>query len=476
MPKAHAHRRLFRLAPACGMALAIASPLLLTACDEPVLQSRIEESSRQLATLGAGSNVPANADRAEQVYARVQAALRDVEGTGTPAQNAAIDLLMAQVEIGRGARPATRLAELEADALRLQTLARTHLANAQQSASIAESLASVDSSAYITEVDQQGQALNTEIVRHRARVKDLEDQIASLAGEADAIAAQATVKMGEFGRLQIEASQKSAQEAAEIARQMRSLRREADGLNLRAAELRSAFEQLEPQRDEAKLLLDQTQNQLAAAIASREELQARARERSSNAGEARSAAQAAQVELERVLRELSALREGELATTADKAASAFKSAASRARKAQSADRSGANLAIGQSQAALGDVLWTRSKGLANQEQLYRAIAGTLPGVAGAAQTAETLRTTRAQDLLPGAIAAYETASSALQAAGARGDAQARMEDVHAKLELAITALKAALRDAGGTVAPDADPDEGSQDPAAGAAEDEPGDA
>jgi DNA repair exonuclease SbcCD ATPase subunit len=444
-----------RLVHACGIAIALASPMLLTGCDEPIVQTKIEEASRELATLGAGSNVPASATRAEQVYSRVQSMLREVEGSGTPAQNAAIDLLLAQVDIGRGSAPATRLAELEADALRLQTLARAHLANAQQASSIADSLASVDSAPYIAEVEREGETLNTEIVQHRARVKDFDDQIASLRKEADDITSQASERMQEYGRLQMEASQKSAQEAAEIARQMRGLRREADALNLRAAELRGAYEQLQPQRDEAALLLQQTQNQLAAAIASREELQARARERASHAGESRAAAQAARVELERVLRDLSALREGDLATTADKAASAFKSAASLARKAQSADRGGANLAVGQAQAALGDVLWTRAKGLATQEQLYATIAETLPGVAGAADTARALRTARAKDVLPGAIEAYEAAASALQAAGAKGDAQARFEDVQGKLEQAVAALKAAVRDAGGTVTEDA---------------------
>ena len=435
-------RAVTRLAAAL---LGVSAALALASCGERESQAgaAVRDASYKLAALNAGvGNDPVD-EHAVRVYTSVRENLKRAASSGSADETGAAAILVSHAERGLASVPAAEHMRLEREAAH-----KKELILAEHRAWIGHSALAVAAAAYdpandLAEIERQVRERQAEVEKERARQAELTANVEQLRSRARALQAEARQHRDEVGRLELRVPTVSDTEGLELVKQAREHRRKADGLELQAQELVVEADLMMPQVNEAGVIVEKLLRQIESLGEVRVGVQARARTAQEQATAARADAQASAQRLAALLEGssaepgLHAFRQGRLVQAYEEAARGFDAAASEARKGMTADRAGAQLAMGQARQAAGDLHWNRARGLALYADLLEALVTSAPPTPNAdryrAWAAEARQSER--EALERAAQAYSDAREAYGATGARGEARDRLERVTRQLEL-----------------------------------------
>ncbi|MBC6952678.1 MAG: hypothetical protein DYG93_05805 [Leptolyngbya sp. PLA2] len=435
----------FRTARRLAAALLSASAIVLASCGERESQAgaAVRDASYKLAALNAGvGNDPVD-EHAVRVYTSVRENLKRAATSGSADETGAAAILVSHAERGLAAVPAAEHMRLEREAAHQKELILAeHRAWIGHSA-LAVAAATYDPANDLAEIERQVRERQAEVEKERARQAELTAKVEQLRSRARALQAEARQHRDEVGRLELRVPTVSDTEGLELVKQAREHRRKADGLELQAQELVVEADLMMPEVNESGVIVEKLLRQIESLGEVRVGVQARGRTAQEQATAARADAQAAAQRLAALLEGsggepgLHAFRQARLVQAYDEASRGFDASASEARKGMTADRAGAQLAVGQARQAAGDLHWNRARGLASFAELLEALVGSTPAVPNAdryrAWAAEARQAER--EALERAAQAYSDAREAYGATGARGEARERLERVTRQLEL-----------------------------------------
>ncbi|MCW5775822.1 MAG: hypothetical protein KIS87_05175 [Phycisphaeraceae bacterium] len=435
----------YRAASRLAVALVGASAIVLASCGERESKAgaAVRDASFKLAALNAGvGNDPVD-EHAIRVYTSVRDSLKRAASSGSADETGAAAILVAHAERGLAFVPAAEHMRLERGAAHQKELILAeHRAWIGHSA-LAVAAASYDPANDLAAIERQVRERQAEVEKERARQAELTAKVEHLRSRARSLQTEARQHRDEVGRLELRVPTVSDTEGLELVKKAREHRRKADGLELQAQELVVEADLMMPEVNEAGVIVEKLLRQIESLGEVRVGVQARGRTAQEQAAAARADAQAAAQRLSALLEGsgaepgLHAFRQGRLVQAYEEASRGFDASASEARKGMSADRAGAQLAVGQARQAAGDLHWNRARGLSSYAELLEALVNSAPATPNAdryrAWAAEARQAER--EALERAAQAYSDAREAYGATGARGEARERLERVTRQLEL-----------------------------------------
>jgi prefoldin subunit 5 len=426
--------RLARLGrrPLRPLCLCVAAGSLAGCGDQSADVRAVNEAARELAgvsgsTPGAYDTVSASLSRVEVDRPTAEATVagllsHSLQGSGSMEIRAALDA-------ERALTP--RLAEAERLARRYAELATT-----------ADSLASFDPSEDLRRIaaDARRLASETESVREArtalaARIGEKESRVASLESASSDLRNRAAV-------MKLESASASASEAARQATVIRGLSREADGLDMQANRLRGEIETIRPELAELEAEVAKLEEQRRLALESAEDLESLRAEWAERAVRARSEAATIANTVSALISSVAESRQASVLPAHEGAQTALERAIRSADQAARSDQATGRLAKAAAQRRLGEAHQLRSVWHARFASSLESIAATVPPLPQADEFRGRAADERAAEATQktAAVAAYESAASAIRGSGVRGSARDQLEAAAAELDALIAGM------------------------------------
>ncbi len=417
-----------------GMWKLISHPLtLIAACGLAVAGcDRGDQTSAAIraASLELEAVAPVDGRTGEELKSQTyRSVLSDLEGvTATGGQGASISVLMSKAERGLGEIPAAKAAEGEREVRRQAAYVRAVLNQWKGASADAAAYEAFDSTETFAELQRGIDAAEADVAQQRAEKAEIDREIALLRNKAADKLAQARESRARETELRTRAMNVSATEAAALVTSAREHQRTADAFEVEAADLNAQADIIEPRSAEKQLRIEKAESQRDLLGKAYDAEVARGEYMKAQAGKARARAAAAADKLEEAVATLDALRGGAAVAEADDAVRHFTNAVRHAQKAKSELRATAQLAAGDAHLAIAEVELSRYHGLSAYHGILSSLGSTssLPGgsqYANAASTADTQREASKQAL----IEAIQSATSAFESSGARGEAKDRLD-------------------------------------------------
>lgn len=435
-------------------ALALAAGFLVAGCDEDNAADRaLESASIKLASLAPRGQRAPIASLQEKTFKDVVSSLQSVASGGTKSQAAAAAILISQAQAGLAEIPASRSAALERECIHLGTTIRATLSQWHTFTAMAAGAAKFDPAKDLAALDANEREIDSQIASENSRKTKIEAEVARLGQAAAAKADQARRRQAEAGQIKQRVPNESATAGEQLLIQASAISREADQLEVQAARFEAEAAKVAPQIDEVKLSLERLTRQKALVGSARDDLRKRDQAAKAQAAEARASAKKAADDLAAQVDQLVTLRTKDLAASNDEEIAALEASSASARKALSQDRTSAQLAVGAAQQSLGDVYWSRGRGLETHAALLTSLAAAGVPNADALKAQAAKAEEDAKTAYAATVEAYKAAHEAYQAAGAKGDAEARMRRVSESLNKAVRAASGGQADLGLSEAP-----------------------
>lgn len=410
--------------------------------EEDEVSPALKEASGILEALGApGSGVPGD-DFREREYLEAINILRPIASSGSDAQNAAAALMMSRAEFGLAEPKLKIVTAVDAQLYALVSALRAEYTEWSSLNSLAETAESFDPAPEqadinakiqereqaIAEAQQSAQAVKTRVAELESQAKEASDQAADLRVREQEVRNQTATL--------------SARDALPLHEEAAKLRREADAFEVTAETLMSQAETIRPEIIDQDLEVERLTQQRDLLVASAQEVADKAVEGRDEAAQLREQATQTATRIGDLVQQLETLRTGDAQTAIDEAKSSLETAASSAGRARSADRTGAQLATGEIQQAMGTTLAAHASTLRHAATILDQIANaraplptqsTITSVqssfAGAADTTEAE-----------ALEAFIAARDAFDGSSVRGEASDRIDTVKAEIAQTIEAL------------------------------------
>lgn len=369
-------------------------------------------------------------------YSDVVQQVQPVASSGLPGENAAAATLVSRAQKGLSNEAWGTMLEREREGFRAIALARASLEAYVALNAQAAALATYNPSALIAELEQsasrrgeEARAAQAELTAESARESELRSRVASLRE-------QASREADEAGRLRMQANALTASQATPVVKQSAEAKRRADALAKEAALVEAQADQITPRVTEARLRLEQYQNQQKDMLSTVSDLKARAASAAQEAEQARREAQAAGQDLARRATEITAARAETLAPAGEAAARQVADAVSTAKRAGNEGGVAGKLALGTSQHQLADIHLVRAQGLRAYADLMDELAKVQPALPDAGAYASQAQSARAtlKELLDQAGELYRGAQSAYAGVQAKADVRDKLQAIADSVE------------------------------------------
>ncbi|MEZ6233049.1 MAG: hypothetical protein R3B68_02560 [Phycisphaerales bacterium] len=304
--------------------------------------------------------------RLESIASGLQSAARD----GTTGQKQAASLLLAQVRLAIANRHAAVAAEAEQGTVGAVAELGRVLDSLLGAASSADAALRYDPSATIEDLQNQIRSRDAEIAQRQSDAAEIERDILLLTQGAQERLDMAASRRDEAARMAVDAMSMSTQQAAQQMQSIHRIRREAAAVETDGLDMQARAEIRQPELDERRMLVEQSQSQKAELEAAIRNLRTRRTEAQATAGQhAAEAARLAGVMDDGLASLLNTRRNG-VDGLVDGAVEAF-GAARTAAQAAGADGTAQLAAAAQGQ---GDMLWTRGQHLGQIASLLERLA------------------------------------------------------------------------------------------------------
>jgi hypothetical protein len=391
--------------------------------------------------------------KAASEYQKVLQTAGAVRGTDT--QNAAAALLTAQAKAAIGEPAALEAARQEAANLHDYTLLRTALTNFLTFSAQADVAAAYTPTQELEDLAWQDREKEQQLAAAQQAKSRLDAQIGGLRQQAQAKMAQSRQLRNASAEMKGRMTNVSAVEGEALVRQARDQARQADALEVEAANLEAQAARQAPSAVEMQLDIDRLSTQRQLLAAARASVEKRAADTRGLAEKYRGEASKFAGEVRDIVRRVEERRADELARSADEAAARYREAVQAATTAARALKGNGQMSLGSYQQSLGDLFWSRAQGLQTFAANMDALAAARPALpeSGAYGTAAERARAEAKEALDAATEAYQAASQAYQAAGGGADVQAKIAALHELLRNATRKTSGGSVDLGAMEAP-----------------------
>ncbi len=444
--------RCARLVLAGGLALSLG---FFAGCDNSTPMTKaLENANLTMTALSPGGAEPVAEAQRRDTYNKIVSTLRSQSGKGTPSEESAAALLIAQAQIALAEIPSGAAARVDRESL--NTLTRIEAAYTQwlNHNALAQALSAYDPKPELAEIESQIAQREAGIKEELANKAAVDAKVTELRAQAAAKAKASAAKRQDEAKLLLQMANQSAVEGARTLEQAVAIRRAADGLEAEAADLNAQAAQIAPRSDQIQLAIDRLTNQRNLLQQARADVNQRAAAAAADAQATLAIAAQDAADIADLVRQLAAERAAQDGgkTHYETALETYQSAADTASKAArgTLSKGVAHLTLGSAQQSLGDTLWSRAHGLARLIETFDALAGSKPALPQAGEyraRADALRAEQ-QAALDAATAAYSAAFEAYKSAGATGDAQSRMDRVLRLLDRAVDSTSKGTMDLG----------------------------
>lgn len=425
-----------------AIALLLSSGLALSACDrhDPADEA-IQAASIKLQAISGGSAAPGvNQALRKDTYQSVLTGVKSFTDSGTAAQQAAAQLLVARAQAGMGEIAAQDAADLERSFLSTLGVARARLDQWLSQNSVSTALKVYDPAKDLADLDRQIQARGSEAETLKAEQAKVRAQIADLAARAKQADDDARAKRQQEAGIRKQGDGQSQTQRLTLLEQSAAVGREADALDQQNAILQAQGAKLDPvaaeiDRQIARLATQQDLLRKAKADAS-----GLAQRKGVASDAARQEALVAAKTIDDVLKELADQRQAISGPTSD-AVKNYAAAAASAKKAVggSTDKSknSAQMSAASYSQGLGDVRAGQGRSLSAYIGVLELMASATPALPAKASIQSTLDAARAEHTAASeeSKAAYRLALEGFKSGAGRSDEEKKLaEQIQARLE------------------------------------------
>ena len=409
---------------------------------EDTVTPALKAAATRLEALGApGTGVPGDEFRISEYTAAVTT-LRPIAAAGTDAQNAAAALMIARAQVGLAEPAATSINTANQDLHALVSELRSAGSEWATLNSLAETAASFDPSQEQSQINERIQQRDATVAAARKASETVKAQVAELEQLARQASQNASDLRVQEEQLRGDAAKLSAQEALPLHKQAAKVRREADAYEVISERHLAKAATIRPEIQDHELEINRLTQQRDLLVASSQEVAAKAVQGRNEAAKLREQAAETAQRLDRLVSKINAFRRGEIKTALDAVTEAYSTAAASAGSARAGDRSGSQLAVGEIQQTLGNLLSVHASTLEFAALALSQIAETrtpLPNADTVAAAATSMRAD-ANMAKANALAAFTAARDGFDGASLSGEASDRINAVKSDLENAIRSL------------------------------------
>lgn len=412
------------------LAILLASGALIGCGENDSSREAVRKAGHQFTSVASG-DAGAFPEVTTQAYSNIVSGLTPYAGDENGYTEAAA-VSLAQAHLGQAAQAGRAAARAEADALRMTRGIQGALSEFLTLGAIAQAAGEFDPATDLSEIDRLIEQRRADAAEYRQRKAEIDEQIASMETRIADLRGRANAEREQAGRLGLRIPSVNAQEAAEIAAEVREFTLRADQFDFEATRIQGRVGQLRPTSAEIDLNVGKAQAQIDLLEDSQRELRARLQAAQQDAAEARAAAAQARERLGRLVQELAAFRESDVASKAARVESLVGQAQAALRDAGPVLASSVSMTRASIQELIGSAKARSAAGHRHAAEIYEALADA--GVPG--PLAENAREARAAaaEAETAAKQAYRAAADALRGLRAKGDAADRVADAAERLD------------------------------------------
>lgn len=420
--------RPFQLAVLVGSTLCLG---LAAGCGEgDETKQAVQEAGRAFTAVSLG-DADASSGYSQQQYQQTEQQLSPLAGdTDGFAEAAAVGLAASRK--GMAALASQQAVEIEKQALHQARVIRARISEWLVMDAIAQAAGQFDPSDDLDEIARLIKLRRDDIERYQSEMEQINDRIDQLEAQIEDLRGKANEQRNKAGELELQIPRVSAQQAADLAKQVREYTLRADQFDLEAMRTEGVVGQLRPEAREISLNVDKARSQVQLLQSSSEELRNRARASREDADLARQSAQETTKQIEQAVRDYQTFRDDDVQSANEKALSLIRGALNAVRDARDAAKQSAAINKAQTHQMLAQTAMRQANGEREEAMLYMALKET--GITGNWDALINAANQQADEHEETARQAFLDAANALRSSRASGENAERIEATAKRLE------------------------------------------
>ncbi|MFK7884223.1 MAG: hypothetical protein AB8F26_08600 [Phycisphaerales bacterium] len=416
--------------PFAAVALLTAAGTITGCGEDKQAEQAVTTANQMFQTVASGDE---NAFMAEAVttYNNIEGLVGEYAGDSTGyAEAAAVSL--AQAKLGLASNAAQEAAAIEGQAIQHIRIIRANLSEYMVLSAIAEAASIYDPAEDIAALNTLVETRREDSARYTEQKAEIDNRIGDLDAKIAVLRARAIAERQKAGTIELSMINVSAQEAAELAADVREHTLSADQFDFEGDRIAGVVGQLRPTAAEIALNTQNAMDQITLLENSLDEVRERARASQQDAAQAREAATEARARIAKLGEEFRSFRSDEVSAKSNAVTRFIREAEQALRDANQALRVSASATKASAKAALGSAESSRATGHAEAAAIFRSLdeAG-IPG--GFGSDAETARNDYAESITA-SQEAFGAAANALRSMRVTGDARDRIDQAAARFD------------------------------------------
>jgi hypothetical protein len=420
--------RTLKLTLLAGAALALGS---IAGCGESDdAQAAMKQAERAFTSISVG-DANATPSFSEQSYKDTEQALAGFAGDEDGyAEAAALGVAMAKK--GQAALASQRASRVESDARQQARVIRGMINEWLTMDAIAQAAGKFDPAPEIREILDIIELRRQDIASYQNQLDQIREEIEMHEAKIADLRAKADEQGNQAGALELQMPRVSAQEAAELAQQVREFTLRADQYLLEAVRIEGVVGQLGPGSREVALNVEKARSQIELLESAAQELRVRGQKSQEDAKQARTNASAAVERINAAVQEYISFRNTEARDASEEALTLIRGSISALRDARDTIKDIASLNKGDAQQMLAEITLRQASGFAEEAQLYLALKEA--GLSGNWDRMIEDANQQSIELKEAAQQSYLDAAASLRGARIRGVTGDKLEATAQRLE------------------------------------------
>ncbi|MBM91827.1 MAG: hypothetical protein CMJ35_09485 [Phycisphaerae bacterium] len=398
--------------------------------DSAEAEAAVKKAGRTFNSIAVG-DATTSPSYSQTQYTAAEQSLSQYAGSDNGfAEAAAVGVAVAKK--GQAALASQRAASVENESRQQARVIRGMINEWLTMSAISQAAGMFDPTDGIIELQEIIELREEDIANYRREMQQINDEIAQHETKMADLRALASEQRNEAGGLELKMPRVSAQEAAELAKQVREYSLRADQYELEAMRIEGIVDQLRPGAREVSLNVEKARSQIELLGKATQELRDRAAASQNDARQALDNAEQAKQRITEALSAYQSFRDNEVQDASDEAISLVRGAITALRDANDAVKQVAALSKADAQQMLAEFAMRQAAGEREEAMLYMAIKDAK--LAGNWDTLIDAANQKADELEEMGRQAFIDSASSLRSAHVRGDAADRIEATALRLE------------------------------------------
>jgi len=398
--------------------------------DSDDAKAAVKEAGRTFTSIAVG-DANATPDYSEQQYRDTEQALSKYAGDENGFTEAAA-VGVAVAKKGQAAFASQRAGHAEIEALHQARVIRGMINEWLTMDAIAQAAGMFDPSEEISDVESLIEMRRDDITDYRHQMEQTSSEISRHEAKIEDLRARADEQRNQAGGLELQIPRVSAQEAAELAKQVREFTLRADQYEFEADRIEGSVAQLRPYATEVAINVEKAESQVDLLGQAADELRKRASDSQNDANEARESAQQAVQRIDEAVRNYQSFRNGDVQDANDDAISFARGAINAVRDARDAVQQVAALNKADAQQMLAEFVMRQAAGEREEAMLYMSLSEA--NLSGDWESLIIAANQQADELEEMGRQAYLDSAASLRSSRIKGEAAERIEATAVRLE------------------------------------------